>query len=125
MKIGEKIRLIRKARDLNLADIENAIGMANGNLSRIERGAQWPSEETLKEIATALGVHVSAFFLPEDGLDGVMQNIEKPSPDDVIDDLMQLIILFRSLGPDERQYVLDSARTARVGPSKAGGARQS
>jgi SOS-response transcriptional repressor LexA len=69
MKTGEKIRQIRQAAGLNLADVENAAGISNGNLSRIERGSQWISEEKLYALANALGVQVSDFFTDGDNFE--------------------------------------------------------
>lgn len=62
MKTGEKIRAIRKEKKLTLAEVENAAGIANGNLSRIERGDQWLTEEKLRALAAVLGVQVADFF---------------------------------------------------------------
>lgn len=62
MKIGQKIREIRLAKKLTLADVEYTSGLASGNLSRVERGAQWLSEENLFAIAKALNVPAAAFF---------------------------------------------------------------
>jgi SOS-response transcriptional repressor LexA len=62
MKIGQKIRQIRKAKGLNLTDIESKAGLADGNLSRVERGNQWLSEEKLYLIADALQVSVAELF---------------------------------------------------------------
>jgi transcriptional regulator with XRE-family HTH domain len=61
MKTGQKIRHIRLAKKLTLAEVENAAGIANGNLSRIERGDQWISEDKLHTLAAALGVTVAIF----------------------------------------------------------------
>lgn len=66
MKTGEKIRKIRKARGLTLAEVENLAGISNGNLSRIERGDQWVSEEVLFALARVLEVPVADFFIQGD-----------------------------------------------------------
>ncbi|MFL9927170.1 LexA family transcriptional regulator [Herbaspirillum lusitanum] len=65
MKTGQKIREIRLARNMKLAEVENLAGIANGNLSRIERGEQWISEDKLDSLADALGVVVADFFSGE------------------------------------------------------------
>jgi SOS-response transcriptional repressor LexA len=62
MKTGQKIREIRLARNMKLAEVENLAGIANGNLSRIERGEQWISEDKLDSLADALGVAIADFF---------------------------------------------------------------
>ena len=62
MGAGRKIREIRKAKNLNISDVEIKAGISEGNLSRIETGKQWPREETLKAIAEALECQVADFF---------------------------------------------------------------
>ena len=59
MKIGQVIREIREAHQATLEDIALAADTNASNLSRIERGTQGYSPETLERIATALGVTVS------------------------------------------------------------------
>lgn len=65
MKTGQKIREIRLSKGMKLAEVENRAGIANGNLSRIERGDQWISEEKLEALADALNVQVADFFKSE------------------------------------------------------------
>jgi transcriptional regulator with XRE-family HTH domain len=59
MKIGQVIREIRAEQNATLEEIALAADTNASNLSRIERGAQGYSPETLGRIATALGVTVS------------------------------------------------------------------
>lgn len=59
MKIGQVIREIREAHKATLEEIAFAADTNASNLSRIERGTQGYSPETLERIATALGVTVS------------------------------------------------------------------
>lgn len=59
MKIGHVIREIREAHKATLEEIALAADTNASNLSRIERGTQGYSPETLERIATALGVTVS------------------------------------------------------------------
>ena len=59
MKIGQVIREIREALKATLEEIALAADTNASNLSRIERGTQGYSPETLERIATALGVTVS------------------------------------------------------------------
>lgn len=62
MKVGKKIRAIRQAKGLKIADIEAKAGLSDGNLSRIERGVQWLSEEKIFSLAAALDVDAGDFF---------------------------------------------------------------
>jgi len=59
MKIGQVIREIREAHNATLEEIALAADTNASNLSRIERGTQGYSPETLERIAIALGVTVS------------------------------------------------------------------
>lgn len=59
MKIGQVIREIREAHKATLEEIAFSANTNASNLSRIERGAQGYSAETLERIAAALGVTVS------------------------------------------------------------------
>lgn len=63
MKIGQVIRKIREAHKATLEEIAFAADTNASNLSRIERGTQGYSPETLERIATALGVTVSDLHL--------------------------------------------------------------
>ena len=59
MKIGQVIREIREAHKATLEEIALAADTNASNLSRIERGTQGYSPETMERIAAALGVTVS------------------------------------------------------------------
>jgi transcriptional regulator with XRE-family HTH domain len=63
MHIGQVIREIREARKATLEEVAFAADTNASNLSRIERGAQGYSPETLQRIASALGVTVSELHL--------------------------------------------------------------
>lgn len=63
MHIGQVIREIREAREATLEEIALAADTNASNLSRIERGKQGFSSDTLERIATALGVTVSELHL--------------------------------------------------------------
>jgi transcriptional regulator with XRE-family HTH domain len=63
MHIGQVIREIREVREATLEDIALAADTNASNLSRIERGKQGFSSDTLERIASALGVTVSELHL--------------------------------------------------------------
>ena len=62
MKFGQRIKEIRLSKDMTMTDVENRAGLKVGNISRIEKGTQWVSEDSLYAIANALNVHVAALF---------------------------------------------------------------
>lgn len=54
--VGERIREIRKARRITLADLGSRVGIAAASLSRIESGVNNPADRTVKLVAQELGV---------------------------------------------------------------------
>ena len=76
MKIGQVIREIREAHKATLEEIALAADTNASNLSRIERGTQGYSPETLERIATALGVTVSELHRR---MENASQSTSKPS----------------------------------------------
>ena len=62
MKIGQKIRQIRKANKMTLSELALRVDSDVGNLSRLERGVQGYSDPLIQKIAVALSVPVSELF---------------------------------------------------------------
>jgi|SRR6266566_1851653 len=60
--IGAEVRRLRKSLDLTVAELGLAAGISAGMLSKIENGAISPSLATLKALAQALNVPISALF---------------------------------------------------------------
>jgi transcriptional regulator with XRE-family HTH domain len=107
MKIGQVIREIREAHKATLEEIALAADTNASNLSRIERGTQGYSPETLERIAIALGVTVSELHRrmetaeqsggkSEDG--NVGQNHSVPDP-------VMTSTRYSALTPDNRELV--------------------
>lgn len=67
MGIGKEIRRRRRALHMTLMDLEAAVGVDNGNLSRIERDMQHPSPAVLERIVGALGCTVPDLYLGDAG----------------------------------------------------------
>lgn len=65
MKIGNRIRTLRKAKKMTILELATAIGSDVGNVSRLERDKQGYTEATLTKIADALGVKVVDLFSEE------------------------------------------------------------
>lgn len=68
MTIGTTIRQLRKDRGLTLNQLAAMIESDVGNLSRLERGVQGYSDATLKKLASALQVPMTAFFAAQSDL---------------------------------------------------------
>lgn len=61
-RIGAKIRRLRQAKDLGLAQLGEHSGLSAGMLSKIERGQQVPTLPTLLRISMVFGVGLDHFF---------------------------------------------------------------
>ncbi len=75
MKIGQKIREVRKAGGLTLREIAKKVGLTPGAISQIECGRSNPSVGTLKAIADALGITMGSLF---DGSQSLESAIVRP-----------------------------------------------
>lgn len=71
MKIGDKIRQIRKANKMTLTELALRVDSDVGNLSRLERGMQGYSDSLIHKIAEALAVPVSELFSSNEASDTV------------------------------------------------------
>lgn len=112
MKIGDQIRKIRKAKGLKLSEVENRAGLSEGNLSRVERGVQWLSEEKLYALAAALDVPPAQFF----------GHVE-PAPGQVDPDvLIGIVTVLRGLTAEDQRLAL--AQVENVGLVAASRARR-
>lgn len=66
MKIGDKIRALRKSQKMTIPELSRLTGMDPGNISRLERNLQGYSDASLKKIAEALRVDISELFSSKD-----------------------------------------------------------
>lgn len=57
--IGQKIRGIRKSRELSQIDFSSSIGISQGRLSEIEKDITKPSAETLIALRKQFGVDLN------------------------------------------------------------------
>lgn len=74
--VGEKVRLLRRARQFTLQDLSEKTGLSIGYLSQVERDLSSPSIKALRDIATALGINISWFFeAPDSSQTGEQQYI--------------------------------------------------
>lgn len=58
MKLGEKIKTIRKNKDYTLKQLSEITGLSIGFLSNIERDLNSPSINNLQQICSALGINL-------------------------------------------------------------------
>lgn len=57
-RVGTHMLKLRIARELTQVQLAERSGVAQSEISRIERGLANPTEDTLAKLATALGAHV-------------------------------------------------------------------
>jgi transcriptional regulator with XRE-family HTH domain len=60
--LGDRIRRMRRDRQLTQLDLARQVGVTNGQISTIERGLSAPSIGTLRRISSALDVPIVNFF---------------------------------------------------------------
>lgn len=65
LKVGERLRSLRKMRGLTLKDVATQTGVTQSLISAIERGQTNPSLETLRRLAHVLSVPIFHFFLED------------------------------------------------------------
>lgn len=72
--IGSFIRDRRKALGLTLTDLQERTGINNGNLSKIERGLQSLTNETMTALAGALNVTLAELFSSDGATVGQLEH---------------------------------------------------
>lgn len=60
--LGEKLKALRKVRELSLQEVGRGVGISHNFLSEIENGKKEPSKETLRELAKFFKVDEDEFF---------------------------------------------------------------
>lgn len=65
MKLGEKIKDIRTAKHLSLAELAKGTKLTSSFISQVERGIVSPSVNSLRKLAHALDINVGKFFEDE------------------------------------------------------------
>lgn len=69
VKVGERLRRLRKERGWKLEDLAERTNLSRAYLSRLENGERQPSLTALFHIAQAYGVAFSSLFEPEPDLE--------------------------------------------------------
>jgi transcriptional regulator with XRE-family HTH domain len=63
MIIGEKLRVLREAKNFSQGDVEEKTGLLRCYISRVENGHTVPAIETLEKFARALEVPLYQLFI--------------------------------------------------------------
>jgi transcriptional regulator with XRE-family HTH domain len=96
--IGNRLRRLRKQRDLTQADLARQIGIQQSDLSRMEKGEYRVSLDNLFKILSVFDLNISEFF-------GDQQGRPEPARQPLSHRDMQILHLLRELGPEARQEV--------------------
>jgi transcriptional regulator with XRE-family HTH domain len=64
--VGRRLRALRQARGMTLAELAADTGFTAGYLSQIETGAAVPALSALADLAASLGADITAFFPAEE-----------------------------------------------------------
>ena len=75
--LGARIRAIRTQRNLSVGDLASAAQVSRSLVSQVERGIATPSIETLRRLASAVGVPVFSLFLEEQGTQSIVRASER------------------------------------------------
>lgn len=82
MKLGSKIKALRKQQQMTLEQLAQKSGLSTGVLSQVERDLSTPRVTTLQKIGKALNISLSSLFsdngLSENG--GLSTEAQKPDP---------------------------------------------
>ena len=61
--LGKRIKELRKEKGLTQEQLAETVGIEPNNLSRIEKGRNYPTPENLSKIANALNVSVDKLYI--------------------------------------------------------------
>ena len=70
--VGEKIKAVREAKQISVADVVERTGLAQEQIERIESNVDIPSLAPLIKIARALGVRLGTFLDDQDEMGAVV-----------------------------------------------------
>ena len=87
--LGKRIRDIREAKHIKQVELANMIEIEPTNLSKKEKGAHFPKDETLNKILKALNIDIKDLFYFEHMQDKseLLKNINKILADAKTEDL--------------------------------------
>lgn len=79
MIIGERLKQIRKTKNMSQGDIEHKTGLLRCYISRVENGHTVPAIETLEKMARAMEVPLYQIFFEPNG-DQQPKELDLPTP---------------------------------------------
>lgn len=84
MKVGNRVREIRKAKKITLVELSKQTGIAQATLSRIETGTMTGTVESHRKIAEALGLSLAELYAPLDRRYQEISHAKKETPRKVV-----------------------------------------
>jgi transcriptional regulator with XRE-family HTH domain len=114
MNIGQRLRALRKEKNLSQGDIQKRSGLLRPYLSRVENGHTIPAIDTLEKIAKALEVPLYELFYDGKQPPKVPAILKRRSTDDDTwgssgrdaDYLMKLRRFLKRMDKDDRRLIL-------------------
>jgi phage repressor protein C with HTH and peptisase S24 domain len=118
--IGSVIKMHRKRLGLTLQEMQNRTGINNGNLSKIERGQQSLTNETMKAIAQAFGMNLSDLFSAQKA-QGVESFGQNSATTKAVPQLHRFVSDFDAIEQiPEDEFVIVGNMTAAIDPVRGG-----
>lgn len=100
---GDRLRNLRTARKLTQDQLAKALGIKQGSLTQLETGkSKGPSSKTLTKLARIFEVDPEWLMTGKGAQHPVSALGESEA---------ELVLIYRSLSPEGREYVLGRART--------------
>lgn len=109
MQIGQIIRALRQEKGWTQEALALEAEMTTSYVSRIERGERQLSTSRLEKLAAVLGTSVFRIYAVAEGRSPGPVIAEKTAEADYSDAGLKLRRLFRQLGDDERELLIDFA----------------
>lgn len=108
MKIGEKLKQVRKNAKLTQRELAEKCSMSRSYLADLERDRYNPSIDTLQTIANALNISVNIFF--EDDSNKNVEEKTAKAEEDIInsfsDEEKMLLEKVKTLSPEKARTIL-------------------
>src|SRR6056297_2051552 len=96
LKMGKKIRYIRKKKKLSLSALASKIDKTSSYLSQVERGLAEPSITALREISRALDVPIFYFLIEDKKHNAVVRREDRKTlkfPREIVFTTMQIYLI--------------------------------
>ena len=108
-----RIRELRKRKNLTMKQLGEYLGMAENVVSRYETGKRQPDNEALVKFANFFNVSVGYLIGAEEpgGLPQTPRYVEESAPQ-YTDDEIRVIEIYRSLSQQGKEYILSQLNIA-------------